>query len=55
MALWQHLDGHIPTQSLIVCSVDHTHPTRADYLDDAVVAEGLTDEVWHFLNYLRQW
>jgi hypothetical protein len=34
---------------------NHPHPAGADLFDDAVVAEGLTDEVWHFLNYLRQW
>jgi hypothetical protein len=27
--------------------IHHTHPTLADLLDDAVVAQGVTDEVSH--------
>jgi hypothetical protein len=41
--LGQHLDRHIPIQSLVVRSVDHPHPALANLLDDAVVPEGGAD------------
>jgi hypothetical protein len=47
--LRKHLDGDIPIQPLVAGPVDHPHPTRTDFLDDAVVAKRATDEVLHFL------
>ena len=43
----QHLDRHVPIEPLVARPVDLAHPTLADLLDDAVVAEGATDEVSH--------
>jgi len=33
----------------------HPHPASADLFDDAVVADGLTDEVWHCLWFPPLW
>ena len=43
--LRQHLDRHVTVEALIVCAIDLTHPAGADFFDDAVVIEGVTDEV----------
>ena len=53
--LRQHFDGDVSIEPFVMRAEDHTHPARADFLDDAVVAEGLTDEVWHRLWFLRVW
>jgi len=45
--LMQHLDRHVAIETLVVRPVHHPHPTGADLLDDAVVAEGGADEVRH--------
>ena len=45
--LRQHLDCYVPIEPLIVRPVDLAHPADADLLDDAVMAEGATDEVSH--------
>ncbi len=44
---WQHLDRHVPIQPLIARSVNLAHPSLADLVDDAVVAEGATNKVSH--------
>src|SRR2546428_9766558 len=36
---WQQLDRHIAIQCLIVRSIDFAHPARADFFQDAVMAE----------------
>jgi hypothetical protein len=43
----QHLHRYAPIEVLIMCPIDLTHPTLADFLDDAVVAKGATNEVSH--------
>ena len=54
--LGQHLDRHISIQPLVLASIDFTHPTSADLLDDAVMPERATDEVLHCLWLpARQW
>ena len=45
--LVQHFDRHIPIQPFITSAVDLSHPTLADLLDDAVVAEGGANKVRH--------
>ena len=45
--LGQHLDGHIPLEPLVLSPVHHAHSAGADLLDDAVVAECLTNKVCH--------
>ena len=46
----EDLDRHVPIQSLVVGPIHHAHPALADLVDDAVVAEGATDEVSHYLD-----
>jgi hypothetical protein len=38
-----------------LCAVHHTHPTRADLLDDAVVAESATDHLLHCRCFPPTW
>ena len=41
----QELEGHKATEFDILGLVDHTHPAAAQFLDDAVVRNGLADHV----------
>ena len=43
----QHLDGHVPVESLVAGPEHHAHPAGSDLLDDAVVPEGLTSQIRH--------
>jgi hypothetical protein len=39
----EELERHQPTELYILCLEDHTHPSATEFLDDAVVRDGLTD------------
>jgi hypothetical protein len=52
---WQDLDRNIPIEPLILRAVDYPHPTLADFLNEAVVPEGATDEVTHCGNSQREY
>jgi hypothetical protein len=41
----QHLDSHVLIQRGLVSFVDRGHATRTDLFDDAVLSQGLTDEI----------
>jgi len=41
----KELEGNEPAELRILGLVDHTHPAAAQFLDDAVVRNGLADHV----------
>jgi hypothetical protein len=41
----QELEGDEATKFDILSLIDHTHSATAEFLDDAVVRDGLTDEL----------
>src|SRR5271154_7028337 len=42
----QELKGYEPAELYVFGFVDHTHPAAAEFLDDAIVRDGLADHVW---------
>ena len=46
----QELEGHKATEFDILGLVDHTHPTAAEFFDNAVMRDGLAD---HWRQILR--
>jgi len=45
-----HFDGHVSVQAGLVCLVDFGHPPSAQLGDDAILSNGLTDEICHRLS-----
>jgi hypothetical protein len=48
----QELQGDETPELNILCFVNHTHPTTAELLNDAVVRDGLAD---HLSPFWRGW
>jgi len=42
--IWQELQGHEAMQPDVLRLVHHAHPAPAEFLDDAVVRDGLADQ-----------
>jgi len=45
---WKELESNKPVEARVLCFVHHVHTAATEPLDDAIVRDGLVNQVWEF-------